>query len=61
MGFGVQVRTELTKLDPYFDTMGEMMEVWLDAWEATNPGHKGYEKPVALSKVRSAATLMVDN
>ena len=51
----------MTKLDPYFETMGEMMEVWLDAWEATNPGHKGYEKPHSLNKVRSAATLMVDN
>ena len=41
----MQVKAELVTLDPYFEQLGSMMDVWLDAWEELNPGMKGFEAP----------------
>eukprot|EP00898_Chlorokybus_atmophyticus_P001195 jgi/Chlat1/2076/Chrsp17S02535 len=38
------VRQELTKLDPYFNLMADMMLMWLDAWNELCPDTPGYHK-----------------
>ena len=38
------VRAELTKLDPYFNTLADGMLAWLECWEQRNPGHTGFKK-----------------
>lgn len=32
-----QVKSKLTKVDPYFDKLADAMVTWIDAWDELNP------------------------
>jgi reversibly glycosylated polypeptide/UDP-arabinopyranose mutase len=38
------VRAQLSRLDPYFNTLADGMLAWLDCWEQRNPGHTGFTR-----------------
>ena len=41
----VQVKAELSKIDPYFDKLADGMKAWIAAWDMVNAGSQSPPSP----------------